>query len=203
MYFFNKKDNGFYVDGIHEITNDMIEITEERYRELVNGQTNGKIITSDENGPILVEPAPSKFHELVNGEWVITQEKQTQLKRELIKNLVDSVDDTAASISAKWTRFAEEYKEREAAAIAFKEANFNGEVSIYISSFATVAGLDNKSASLLILKQAEGLRALQEQLAVQRMRKYELRHDELSDEELQNIHDDIISKMRQLAEAQQ
>lgn len=203
MYFFNKKDNGFYVDGIHEITNDMIEITEERYRELVNGQTNGKIITSDENGPILVEPAPSKFHELVNGEWVITQEKQTQLKHELIKNLVDSVDDTAASISAKWTRFAEEYKEREAAAIAFKEANFNGEVSIYISSFATVAGLDNKSASLLILKQAEGLRELQAQLAVQRMRKYELKHEELSEEELQQIHNNIISNMQALAEAQQ
>ena len=65
--------------------------------------------------------------------------------------------------------FSEEYKERESAALAFKEANFTGEVSIYISSFATVAGLDNKIiATLLILKQAEGLRTLQEQLAVQR-----------------------------------
>ncbi|MDY0487297.1 hypothetical protein NMU88_12485, partial [Pasteurella multocida] len=82
----------------------------------------------------------------------------------------------------------------------FKEAGFTGEVSIYISSFATVAGLDNKSATLLILKQAEGLRTLQEQLAVQRMRKYELKHDELSDEDLQSIHDDIISKMQELAE---
>ncbi|HHF4588247.1 TPA: hypothetical protein ACPOXE_001621, partial [Haemophilus influenzae] len=87
--------------------------------------------------------------------------------------------------------------------IAFKEANFAGEVSVYISSFATVAGLDNKSATLLILKQAERLRTLQQQLAVQRMRKYELKHEALSDEELKNIHDDIVSKMRQLAEAQQ
>ncbi|MFC1142424.1 hypothetical protein ACFGXH_12440, partial [Pasteurella multocida] len=126
-----------------------------------------------------------------------------QIKHDFIQKLTDNIDNTAANITAKWTRFAEEYKERESAATAFKEAGFTGEVSIYISSFATVAGLDNKSATLLILKQAEGLRELQEQLAVQRMRKYELKHDELSDEELQNIHDDIISKMRQLAEAQQ
>ncbi|MEX4634477.1 hypothetical protein MY642_10000, partial [Haemophilus influenzae] len=99
--------------------------------------------------------------------------------------------------------FAEEYKEREAAAIAFKEANFAGEVSVYISSFATVAGLDNQSASLLILQQAERLRALQQQLAVQRMRKYELKHEELSEEELQQIHNDIIRKMKALTEVQQ
>ncbi len=129
--------------------------------------------------------------------------RETAFKRELIEKLMNNVDNTAASILSKWTRFAEEYKLREAAAIAFKNANFEGEVNIYISSFATVAGLDNKSATLLILKQAEGLRALQEQLAVQRMRKYELKHEELSNEELQRIHDDIISTMQQLAEVQQ
>lgn len=35
------------------------------------------------------------------------------------------------------------------------------------------------------------------------MRKYELKHEALSDEKLKNIHEDIVSKMRQLAEAQQ
>ncbi|WP_204704454.1 hypothetical protein, partial [Haemophilus influenzae] len=150
---------------------------------------------------ILVDRQPTELHIWNGNSWVIDEEKQTEIKRELIKRLVDSIDDTAASISAKWTRFSEEYKERESAALAFKEANFTGEVSIYISSFATVAGLDNKSATLLILKQAEGLRTLQEQLAVQRMRKYELKHEELSEEELQQIHNDIIRKMKALAEA--
>ncbi|MCK9141172.1 hypothetical protein MZB00_00015 [Haemophilus influenzae] len=56
---------------------------------------------------------------------------------------------------------------------------------------------------MLILKQAEGLRTLQEQLAVQRMRKYELKHEELSEEKLQQIHNDIIRKMKALAEVQQ
>ncbi|HHV7156433.1 TPA: hypothetical protein ACUM3G_001868, partial [Haemophilus influenzae] len=152
---------------------------------------------------ILVGRQPTKLHKWSGKSWIVDEKKKTEIKRKLIKNLVDSIDDTAANISARWTRFAEEYKEREAAAIAFKEANFAGEVSVYISSFATVAGLDNQSAALLILQQAEKLRALQQQLAVQRMRKYELKREELSDEELKRIHDDIVSKMRQLAEAQQ
>ncbi len=133
--------------------------------------------------------------------WVIPEDKQLEVKRNLIKELFDDIDNTAASILTKWTRFAEEYKEREAAAEAFKEANFEGEPSKYITMFSTVAGLDNKSATLLILKQAEGLRTLQEQLAVQRMRKYELKHEELNEEELKRIHDDIIGKMKTLAEA--
>ncbi|MFC1079559.1 hypothetical protein ACFGYR_03670 [Pasteurella multocida] len=152
---------------------------------------------------ILVDRQPTELHMWNGNEWVLDEKKCAEIKRELIKKLVNSIDDTAANIGSKWTRFSEEYKEREAAAIEFKEANFAGEVSIYISSFATVAGLDNKSATLLILKQAEGLRALQEQLAVQRMRKYELKHEELSEEELRQIHNNIISNMQALAEAQQ
>lgn len=198
VYFLKENLNSYQIFPIPQNLNDFVEMEVENESELETKQ-----LIYFKNKYILVDRQPTELHIWNGGGWVLDEEKQAQLKRELIKNLVDSIDDTAASIGARWTRFAEEYKEREAAAIAFKEANFNGEVSIYISSFATVAGLDNKSATLLILKQAEGLRTLQEQLAVQRMRKYELKHDELSDEELQNIHDDIISKMRQLAEAQQ
>ena len=92
----------------------------------------------------------------------------------------------------------------EAAAEAFKEANYEGECSRYISDFAQRARLDNKTATNLILTQAAGLKKkLQMELANQRMRKYELKHEALSDEELQRIHDDIIGKMQTLAEVQQ
>ncbi|MDY0501473.1 hypothetical protein NMU76_03965 [Pasteurella multocida] len=178
--------------------NDFVEIEVENESELDNKQ-----LIQFQKQYILVAKQPTELHKWNGNSWVIDEEKQTEIKRELIKKLVDSIDDAAAGIGARWTRFAEEYKEREAAALAFKEANFTGEVSIYISSFATVAGLDNKSATLLILKQAQGLRTLQEQLAVQRMRKYELKHEELNEEELQQIHDDIIGKMQALAEVQQ
>lgn len=198
VYFFKDNLNNYQIFPPPQNLNDVIEIEVKNEAVLDNKQ-----LVKNGNGYILVNKKPTELHIWNGNSWVIDEEKQTEIKRELIKNLVDSIDDTAANISSRWIRFAEEYKEREAAAIAFKEANFAGEVSVYISSFATVAGLDNQSASLLILQQAERLRALQQQLAVQRMRKYELKHEALSDEELKNIHDDIVSKMRQLAEAQQ
>lgn len=198
VYFFKDNLNNYQIFPPPQNINNVIEIEVKNEAVLDNKQ-----LVKNGNGYILVNKKPTELHIWNGNSWVIDEEKQTEVKRELIKRLVDSIDDTAASISVKWTRFSEEYKERESAALAFKEANFTGEVSIYISSFATVAGLDNKSATLLILKQAEGLRTLQEQLAVQRMRKYELKHEELSEEELQQIHNDIIRKMKALAEVQQ
>ncbi|HHF0349149.1 hypothetical protein BOO18_06545 [Haemophilus influenzae] len=197
VYFLKENLNSYQIFPIPQNLNDFVEMEVENESELETKQ-----LIDFKGQYILVDRQPTELHKW-NGSWIVDEKKKTEIKRELIKNLVDSIDDTAANISARWTRFAEEYKEREAAAIAFKEANFAGEVSVYISSFATVAGLDNQSAALLILQQAERLRALQQQLAVQRMRKYELKHEALSDEELQRIHDDIIGKMQTLAEAQQ
>ncbi|EOX4860439.1 hypothetical protein ABW486_000681 [Haemophilus influenzae] len=198
VYFLKENLNSYQIFPIPQNLNDFVEMEVENESELETKQ-----LIYFKSQYILVDRQPTELHIWNGNSWVIDEEKQTEIKRELIKRLVDSIDDTAANISSRWTRFVEEYKEREAAAIAFKEANFAGEVSVYISSFATVAGLDNQSASLLILQQAESLRTLQQQLAVQRMRKYELKHEALSDEELQRIHDDIIGKMQTLAEAQQ
>ena len=198
VYFLKENLNSYQIFPIPQNLNDFVEMEVENESELETKQ-----LIYFKSQYILVDRQPTELHKWNGNSWIVDEKKKTEIKRKLIKNLVDSIDDTAANISARWTRFAEEYKEREAAAIAFKEANFAGEVSVYISSFATVAGLDNQSASLLILQQAERLRALQQQLAVQRMRKYELKHEALSDEELQRIHDDIIGKMQTLAEAQQ
>lgn len=163
----------------------LVELSDEQYQAFCQ-RDNGK----------------TKF---VGGEFVFAETEMDeqavveQYRSELIKH----IDDTAAEIAAHWTRFAEEYKAREEAALAYQAANFEGEPSIYITSFSSVAGLDDKSATLLILQQAAGLRHLQEQLAVQRMRKYELKKPNLTIEQMQELHDDIINQMYHLAEAQQ
>lgn len=120
---------------------------------------------------------------------------------ELITLLTEKIDATAAGIIEKWTRFRAEYEEREAAALAFKQADYQGEVSIYISSFSHAAGISDQQAAELILRQAAGLRSLLESMAALRMRKYELKHTNLTIEQLQEITADIIGKMEQLAEA--
>ncbi|HHF1580192.1 TPA: hypothetical protein ACPJAR_001365 [Haemophilus influenzae] len=198
VYFLKENLNSYQIFPIPQNLNDFVEMEVENESELETKQ-----LIDFKSQYILVDRQPTELHIWNGNSWVIDEEKQTEIKRELIKRLVDSIDDTAANISSRWTRFVEEYKEREAAAIAFKEANYEGECSRYISDFAQRARLDNKTATNLILTQAAGLKKLQMELANQRMRKYELKHEALSDEELQRIHDDIIGKMQTLAEVQQ
>ncbi|BBF07615.1 hypothetical protein CHBNIII7_14980 [Haemophilus influenzae] len=198
VYFLKENLNSYQIFPIPQNLNDFVEMEVENESELETKQ-----LIYFKSQYILVDRQPTELHKWNGITWVIDEKKKTEIKRKLIKNLVDSIDDTAANISARWTRFAEEYKEREAAAEAFKAANYEGECSRYISDFAQRARLDNKTATNLILTQAAGLKKLQMELANQRMRKYELKHEALSDEELQRIHDDIIGKMQTLAEAQQ
>ena len=136
-------------------------------------------------------------------QWVKDEAKQAELNAHTLQQLTESIDNKATTIYTTWTRFESEYKARQAAAEAFKAANYQGEPSIYITSFAVPAGVDNKTATEIILQQAAGLQKLQDHLSVLRMRKYELKHPDLTTAQVQAIHDDIIKQMDDLMEAYQ
>ena len=150
---------------------------------------------------VLVDKQPSPAHEWDGKAWVISPAKQTALLSEQRDNLIDQIDNHAATIYSTWTRFESEYRERQTAAETFKSANYEGECSRYITDFAKRAGLNNKAATDLILVQAAGLEKLQIELANQRMRKYELKASNLTLEQMQSIYDDIIKQMDALMEA--
>ena len=197
--FFDDSYGGFAPEGA-------VEISRDKYIELLNGQSQGKQIITDKTGnPVLIDPQPSAAHELNHDtlQWEISAEKQTALLADTQTRLIANIDEHAAKIYSTWTRFESEYRERQAAAEAFKAANYEGECSRYISDFAQRARLDNKTATNLILTQAAGLEKLQVELANQRMRKYELKAPNLTLEQLQSIHDDIIKQMDSLMEAYQ
>lgn len=197
--FFDDSYGGFVPEGA-------VEISQDKYIELLNGQAQGKQIITDKRGyPVLIDPQPSAAHELNHDtlQWEISAEKQTTLLAETQTRLIANIDEHAAKIYSTWTRFESEYRERQAAAEAFKAANYEGECSRYISDFAQRARLDNKTATNLILTQAAGLEKLQMELANQRMRKYELKAPNLTLEQLQSIYDDIIKQMDNLMEAYQ
>lgn len=159
-----------------------------------------------ENGKIKCSgKAPSPFYvfNMATKSFELSKEKQTALLADTQTRLIGNIDEHAAKIYSTWTRFESEYRERQAAAEAFKAANYEGECSRYISDFAQRARLDNKTATNLILTQAAGLEKLQVELANQRMRKYELKALSLTLEQLQSIHDDIIKQMDNLMEAYQ
>lgn len=197
--FFDGTDGSFVPEGA-------VEISQDKYIELINGQSQGKQIVSNKQGePVLIEQQPSPAHELNLDTltWEISPEKQTVLLADTQTRLIANIDEHAAKIYSTWTRFESEYRERQAAAEAFKAANYEGECSRYITDFAQRARLDNKTATNLILTQAAGLEKLQVELANQRMRKYELKAPNLTLEQLQSIHDDIIKQMDNLMEAYQ
>ena len=197
----------YYKGGFYsEQQENAVEITDEQYEALLIGQAEGKQICTDKIGyPVLVSRQPSEFHQLNLDtlQWEISPEKQTALLAETQTRLIANIDEHAAKIYSTWTRFESEYRERQAAAEAFKAANYEGECSRYISDFAQRARLDNKTATNLILTQAAGLEKLQMELANQRMRKYEFQAPNLTLEQLQSIHDDIIKQMDNLMEAYQ
>lgn len=195
--FFDDTDGGFVPDGAKEIT-------EKTHRTLLEGQSAGKQIISNKKGePVLVDAQPSAAHVLNIDTltWEISAEKQTALLAETQTRLIVNIDEHAAKIYSTWTRFESEYRERQAAAEAYKSSNYEGECSRYITDFAQRAGLDNKTATNLILTQAAGLEKLLVELANQRMRKYELKAPGLTLEKMQATYDDIIKQMNNLMEA--
>lgn len=204
-YFYDVSTKGFFLEGLHsEIPHTAIKLTDQQYKEFVDGQAQGKQIIEDKTGGlILIDPQPSAAHDLNLDTltWEISAEKLTALLADTQARLIANIDEHAAKIYSTWTRFESEYRERQAAAEAFKAANYEGECSRYISDFAQRARLDNKTATNLILTQAAGLEKLQVELANQRMRKYELKVPNLTLEQLQSIHDDIIKQMDSLMEA--
>lgn len=90
QYFYNKSTKGFYIEGINDVPLNAKPITESYYQALLNGQTEGKQIVGDEKGyPVLIDPQPSPFHQLVEGKWVISDENLTALLNDQKDELID------------------------------------------------------------------------------------------------------------------
>lgn len=177
--------------------------TQAQIEEISESITNGGDVWV-ENGKIHCSgKAPSEFHvfDRKKKQFVLSGEKQAEFTKKMKAQLINNIDVHTASIYSTWTRFESEYRERQAAAEAFKSANYQGDCSRYITDFAKRAGLNNQAATDLILVQAAGLEKLQVELANQRMRKYELKVPGLTIEKMQSIHDDIIKQMDALMEA--
>lgn len=90
--FFDNTDGGFVPESA-------VEISQDKYIELINGQAKGKQIIADKTGnPVLIEPQPSAAHvlNLDTLSWEISAEKQTALfaqqKEVLLNKLADKAD---------------------------------------------------------------------------------------------------------------
>lgn len=131
MYFYDKKTNGFYIDGIHEIPNGSIELTDETYRTLLNGQSSDKQIIANKQGmPVLIEPQPSDAYELniETLQWTISKEKQNALfvkeKEALLNRLADKADEIKTNLLVGYPQTEiESFYRQEKEALAWQADN--------------------------------------------------------------------------------
>lgn len=58
--YYSKQTGGFYIEEIHgaDIPADAVEISEAKHREMIDGQSSGKIIGADSKGNPVLQDAP-------------------------------------------------------------------------------------------------------------------------------------------------
>ena len=81
---YSPSHNGFYLPEIHGdvIPSDAVEITADEHSALLEGQSQGKIISADKNGkPVLQDPPPDATYKLVDGKWEQCPDKAAAAKK--------------------------------------------------------------------------------------------------------------------------
>lgn len=88
MYY---KDGGFY--PAETAPDEAVEISQEDYIALIEGQSTGKqIVTGADGQPILAEPQPSQYHHWDGAKWTISPEQQAVKKAEDIAKVREQIN---------------------------------------------------------------------------------------------------------------
>ena len=138
--FFDDAYGGFVPEGA-------VEISQDKYIELINGQSQGKQIIADKTGnPVLIDPQPSAAHELNHDtlQWEISSEKQTALfmqqKESLLNKLADKADQLKNGLLAGYPQTEiESFYRQEKEALAW-QADHNTPIPM-LSQIARVRGV--------------------------------------------------------------
>lgn len=138
--FFDDSYGGFVPEGA-------VEISQDKYIELLNGQAQGKQIVSNKQGePVLIELQPSPAHELNLDtlKWEISAEKQTvlfaQQKEGLLNKLADKADQLKNGLLAGYPQTEiESFYRQEKEALAW-QADHNTSTPM-LSQIARVRGV--------------------------------------------------------------
>ena len=147
MYYYDKKTNGFLVQGVNLIPEGAINITDEHHQQLLIGQSQGKQIIADKTGkPILIDSQPSAAHvlNLDTLTWEISPEKQTALfaqqKESLLNKLADKADQLKNGLLAGYPQTEiESFYRQEKEALAW-QADHNTPTPM-LSQIARVRGV--------------------------------------------------------------
>ena len=138
--FFDDSYGGFVPEGA-------VEVSQDKYIELLNGQSQGKQIIADKTGnTVLIDPQPSAAHvlNLDTLTWEISAEKQTALfaqqKEGLLNKLADKADKLKSGLLAGYPQTEiESFYRQEKEALAW-QADHNTPTPM-LSQIARVRGV--------------------------------------------------------------
>ena len=116
---------------------------------------------------------------------------------EIKATLSASIDNAVIAIYTRPAALTEEYKLREAGALAYKAAGYTGTVPQSVKGFATSAAMTPQAATDLILAQAAGFKSALAALADLRMVKFAIARTTAGDE--QAIHDAAMVEIAAIA----
>lgn len=131
-YFYDVSTKGFFLEGLHsEIPRTAIKLTDQQYKEFIDGQAQGKQIIADKTGhPVLIDPQPSETHELNLDtlRWEISTEKQAELftdkKNYLLDKLANKADEIKSNLLVGYPQTEiESFYRQEKEALAWKADN--------------------------------------------------------------------------------
>ena len=104
-YYWN--NGGFLISGINDIPEDAVEITAEAWRELLEAQSNGKIIVTDPDGsPRAADPPPPT---LTVDDYDRAMEEHLKAEREARGYTSREPSDYAGSAVTRWAQDAADW----------------------------------------------------------------------------------------------
>lgn len=161
-------------------------------------EDNAVVIRDADGAHIPVDPANTDYAAYLA--WVAEGNAATPYIAPIpsAQTLADAIDSQVAAVYSNWTRFQQEYLMRQQAAQAFKDSSYAGDPGVWVTAFATSAGLTNQQAADLILAQSVSLNAALATLGALRMRKYEV-INAASPEAAKAAYDDITAKINAVA----
>ena len=79
--YFHSNPIAFYDSEINQIPQNSVEITEEKWQELLSGQSIGKVIVADSNGRPILQDAPAPTQEQLDAQQAQVNAKASALAK--------------------------------------------------------------------------------------------------------------------------
>ena len=95
-YFFDKTTESFFVEGINQIPNGAIPVTEKDYQTLIDGRSNGCKIIVNGNNLSLTPPMPGQEYTWNGSAWIVSEERKAELlarQRNEVRALINAKRD--------------------------------------------------------------------------------------------------------------